>query len=36
VSVPANLEVAVEMLEQNWAFGSIAGTPRSVDVSEEF
>jgi len=36
VSVPANIDVEVNMVEQNWAFGEIAGAPRSLDAGEEF
>jgi hypothetical protein len=36
VSVPSNIEVEVKMLEQNWAFGEIAGAPRIADSGEEF
>jgi hypothetical protein len=36
VSVPGNLDVKVEMVEQNWAFGEIAGAPRGQDAGEEF
>jgi hypothetical protein len=36
VSVPANLNVNVTMLEQNWAFGKIAGKPRQIAFGEEF
>lgn len=36
VSVPASLEVEIKMTEQNWAFGEIAGKPRSFTHPEEF
>jgi hypothetical protein len=30
------MEVDVKMVEQNWAFGEIAGAPRVADSGEEF
>ena len=35
VSVPASKQIAVSMVEDNWAFGEIVGEPRR-ERSEEF